>query len=203
MLHKTISAIRAETWEADQSGCAVSSARQEKLETATVVRIDSTVTEALMHEPSDSSLLWDAVRVMVRLLKEADELPAAPGSSWRNHRRAGQEARAGDPIHAAARRNGSKLYRELIAVTRATLAYAPAGRAQRLAAAPHRGRGLAGRGPALSAADRADHRAEPSAGFYVGEAVPASEKLVSLFEPHADIIVKGGRERCTTVTSST
>ena len=27
-----------------------------------------------------------------------------------------------------------------------------------------------------------------------GEAVPASEKLVSLFEPHADIIVKGGRE---------
>jgi transposase, IS5 family len=27
-----------------------------------------------------------------------------------------------------------------------------------------------------------------------GEAVPAGEKLVSLFEPHADIIVKGGRE---------
>ena len=26
-----------------------------------------------------------------------------------------------------------------------------------------------------------------------GEAVPAGEKLVSLFEPHADIIVKGGR----------
>jgi hypothetical protein len=25
-----------------------------------------------------------------------------------------------------------------------------------------------------------------------GEAVPAGEKLVSLFEPHADIIVKGG-----------
>ena len=27
-----------------------------------------------------------------------------------------------------------------------------------------------------------------------GEAVPASDKLVSLFEPHADIIVKGGRD---------
>ena len=27
-----------------------------------------------------------------------------------------------------------------------------------------------------------------------GEAVPASEKVVSPFEPHADIIVKGGRE---------
>ena len=27
-----------------------------------------------------------------------------------------------------------------------------------------------------------------------GEAVAANEKIVSLFEPHADIIVKGGRE---------
>src|SRR5207244_6690442 len=27
-----------------------------------------------------------------------------------------------------------------------------------------------------------------------GETVPAGEKLVSLFEPHADIIVKGGRD---------
>ena len=27
-----------------------------------------------------------------------------------------------------------------------------------------------------------------------GEIVPATEKLVSLFEPHADIIVKGGRQ---------
>ena len=28
-----------------------------------------------------------------------------------------------------------------------------------------------------------------------GETVPASEKLVSLFEPHADILVKGGRQQ--------
>ena len=27
-----------------------------------------------------------------------------------------------------------------------------------------------------------------------GEAIAANEKIVSLFEPHADIIVKGGRE---------
>jgi IS5 family transposase len=42
-----------------------------------------------------------------------------------------------------------------------------------------------------------------------GQAVPASEKLVSLFEPHADIIVKslplrrqGALATCNTVTSS-
>jgi IS5 family transposase len=52
-----------------------------------VVRLDSTVTAALLHKPSDSSLLWDGVRVMVRLLKAADAL--VRDLVWRNHRRAG------------------------------------------------------------------------------------------------------------------
>ena len=49
-LHRTISAIRAETWEAINRILLVS-ARQEKVETGKVVRLDSTVTDALMHEP--------------------------------------------------------------------------------------------------------------------------------------------------------
>src|SRR5438105_2256438 len=31
-----------------------------------------------LHEPSDSALLWDAVRVMTRLLRQAAALPGAP-----------------------------------------------------------------------------------------------------------------------------
>jgi IS5 family transposase len=38
------------------------------------MRVDSTVTAALIHEPSDSSLLWDAVRVTVRLLQQTEAL---------------------------------------------------------------------------------------------------------------------------------
>src|SRR6185369_11463422 len=57
VLHRTISALRAETWEA-VNRAVLASAQQDKLESATVVRIDSTVTAALMHEPSDSALLW-------------------------------------------------------------------------------------------------------------------------------------------------
>jgi len=77
VLHKTISAIRAETWEAINRAL-LSSAKEAQLERGRVVRLDSTVTAALVHEPSDSSLLWDAVRVMARLLKAAIEwLPAA------------------------------------------------------------------------------------------------------------------------------
>ena len=63
VLHQTISAIRPATWEAVNRAL-VASARQEKLEEGAMMRIDSTVTAALMHEPSDSALLWDAVRLM-------------------------------------------------------------------------------------------------------------------------------------------
>ena len=87
MLHKTISAIRAETWETINRRL-LTSARQEKIEDGSVVRLDSTVTSALMHEPSDSSLLWDAVRVMVRLLKQAQAWMGDIACAWRDHRRA-------------------------------------------------------------------------------------------------------------------
>src|SRR5271166_82110 len=108
VLHMTISAIRAETWEAINR-ILLASARQEKVETGKVVRLDSTVTDALMHEPSDSSLLWDAVRVMVRLLKAADALVGA--LVWRNHRRAAKK-RAGAIKYARDRPTRVQHYRE-------------------------------------------------------------------------------------------
>jgi len=100
----------------------LSSARQEKLEDGTVVRLDSTATSALMHEPSDSSLLWDAVRVMVRLLKRADTLVGGAGSSWRDHCRAAKK-RARKIQFTRGRPNRVQLYRQLIAIACATLAY--------------------------------------------------------------------------------
>ena len=56
VLHQTISAIRPETWEA-VNRAVLASAKQDRLESGATVRIDSTVTAALMHEPSDSALL--------------------------------------------------------------------------------------------------------------------------------------------------
>ena len=86
VLQKTISAITAASWEAINQAV-VRSARQTKLEPAAMVRIDSTVVDALMHEPSDSSLLWDAVRVMTRLLKRTRGLTGAAAINWHDHRR--------------------------------------------------------------------------------------------------------------------
>ena len=70
-LQETISAIRAETWEVINR-TVLASARQEKIEAGEGRAGGQHGDRGAMHEPSDSSLLWDAVRVMVRLLKEAE-----------------------------------------------------------------------------------------------------------------------------------
>jgi len=191
VLHKTISAISAASWEAINR-TVVSSARQEKLEHGTVVRIDSTVTQALMHAPSDSSLLWDGVRVMTRLLEQAMAIPGAPAIVWRNHRRLAKK-RALAIQYSRGKARKAKLYCELIAATRATVA-ALQHAAQRLTACVSIEAELwrSQLRHYLPLIERVIARAERR--VLAGEAVPAGEKLVSLFEPHADIIVKGGRD---------
>jgi len=189
VLHKTISAIRAQTFE-EINRVLLASARQEKLESGKVVRVDSTVTAALIHEPSDSSLLWDAVRVMVRLLQQAD---AILGSAipWHDHRRAAKK-RARAIKYSRGRPKRIKHYRALLKITRTTLSYLQQASEQLPLAA----------GPAgeLWQAQFRHYRpliariiAQTERRVLVGEPVPAGEKLVSLFEPHADIIVKGRR----------
>jgi len=188
VLHQTICAIRPETWEAVNRAL-LASAQQDKLESGATVRIDSTVTAALMHEPSDSALLWDAVRVMTRLLRQAAGLPGAPALQWRNRRRlAKKRARAIEYSRGKDKRR--QLYRELIATTRATQA-ALQDAVERLA-------DLAGIA-AMRWRARVDHYqplierilSQSERRVLDGLAVPAGEKLVSLFEPHAAIIVKG------------
>src|SRR5437660_3673824 len=185
VLHQTIGARRAETWEAVNQAL-LASAKQDKLESGATVRLDSTVSAALMHEPSDSTLLWDAVRVMTRLLRRADALPGAPPIGWRDRRRvAKKRARAID--YSRGQDKKRQLYRELIAAaqaTRAELQAAAAGLAAIAGTAAERWRAAV------------DHYlplivriiAQSERRVLSGEAVPAGEKLVSLFEPHADII---------------
>jgi hypothetical protein len=69
-----------------------------------------------------SSLLWDAVRVLVGLLREADTLIGG-SLVWRDHRRAAKK-RARSIKFTRGRPNRVEHYRELIKLTRATLAYA-------------------------------------------------------------------------------
>ena len=191
VLHHPIAAIRAETWEAINQAL-LASAKKDRLESGATVRLDSTVTAALIHEPSDSALLWDAVRVMTRLLGRAEALPNAPAIRWRDRRRlAKKRARAIEYSRGPDKKR--QLYRELIAATQASRA-----ELQAVAAA------LAETAEPVIVRWRAevDHYlpliarivAQSQRRVLDGQTVPAGEKLVSLFEPHADIIVKGGRQ---------
>jgi transposase, IS5 family len=190
VLHKTISAIRAETWEAINR-VLLTSARQEKIEDGSVVRLDSTVTAALMHEPSDSSLLWDAVRVMVRLLKRAQAWMGEVARAWRDHRRAAKK-RWQAITFTRGRPRRVPHYRGLIKIARTTLAYLRDATA-RLSGSTQ---------PAIALWRAKVRHYEPLVEKVIGqserrvlhgEAVPAGDKLVSLFETHADIIVKRRR----------
>ena len=191
VLHQTISAIRPETWEAVNHAL-VASAKQQKLESGATVRIDSTVSAALMHQPSDSTLLWDAVRIMTRLLCRAVALPGAPAIRWRDRRRMAKK-RAQAIEYSRGKDKKRQLYRELIAATRATLTTLREA-AKRLAdiagVAAERWRGRVAH--YLPLIERI--LAQSERRVLHGLSVPAGEKLVSLFEPHADIIVKGARD---------
>jgi IS5 family transposase len=189
VLHKTISAIRAQTWE-EINRRLLTSARRDRLENGNVVRVDSTVTAAFIHTPSDNSLLWDAVRVMVRLLYAADALGSA--TPWHDHCRAAKK-RARTIEYARSRLQRIKSYRELLRITRTTLSHLQQA-AQQLPPAAS---------PAVELWQATVRHYQPLIERIIdqterrvlgGEAVPADEKLVSLFEPHADIIVKGRRD---------
>jgi IS5 family transposase len=169
VLHQTIGAIRAETWEAINQAL-LASAKQDRLESGAAVRLDSTVSAALMHEPSDSTLLWDAVRVMTRLLRRARAIDYSRGQDKKR-----------------------QLYRELIAATqasRAELQAAVAGLAETAGTTAERWRAEVAHYLPLIARILAQSERR----VLNGETVPAGDKLVSLFEPHADIILKGGRQ---------
>jgi len=69
--------VRAETLEKIH-WVVLGEAADHGVEKARKVRFDCTVTGTLIHEPSDSSLLWDCVRVLTREMERASEWTSVP-----------------------------------------------------------------------------------------------------------------------------
>ena len=195
MLQSCISAIRDVTWEQINQRI-LHSAVESKKERGEMLRIDSTVTASPIHEPSDSTLLWDSVRVLVLLLKRAEEL--ADGITtidYRNHQRVAKK-RARAICYTRGKDKKAELYRDLIEATRNSLRYAQAASVELLAVMPFRPQACEQwqhqlnhyKPLILQVIDQAERR------VFQGEKVPASEKIFSIFEEHTDIIVKGGRD---------
>ena len=66
-LCNNIKALSATTWEAIHR-ILIRYAKEKKIEKGREVRIDSTVVSSTIHTPAGSRLLWDAVRVLTRVL---------------------------------------------------------------------------------------------------------------------------------------
>ncbi len=155
------------------------------------VRIDATVTETNIHRPTDSSLLWDCVRVLAQLLAEAHERHEMVRFPNRMRR---AKRRALGVLNAKNARKRRKAYRDLLVVTKETVGYA-----RTAAAGLERQRGWVAT-PTLAAklrhyavlADAVIDQTERR--VLQGEEVPAGEKLVSIFEDHTDIIIKDKRD---------
>lgn len=193
VLQSTISRITAETWERIHR-CVLGEAKDRKIERGEKIRIDSTVTESDIHEPTDSSLLWDSVRVMVRLLEAAREFAGKPKFDYHNHSRVAKK-RAHKIFHTRGVVNKEPLYADLIKATSDTLGYLE--KAQ-----------IAVRASCTDVLERLAWEAEveqykpliqrvidqTQRRVFNGENVPASEKIFSVFEEHTDIIIKGSRE---------
>jgi IS5 family transposase len=165
------------------------------------LRVDSSVTETNTRSdyPTDSSLLNDAARVLSRLLREARGLlkpRSAADKAWfrDRHRQAKRLARE---IGYAARKSlenkektSPKLYVKLIALVEQLLAQVEQVQLRLVKAktklASQLGEALQAYGPMVQQVmDQATQR------ILQGKTVAAQDKLVSLFEPHTAIIVRG------------
>ena len=195
VLQGCISAITDVTWERINQRL-LRSAEQAKIEKGEMLRIDSTVTDTPIHEPSDSTLLWDGVRVLVRLLQHAEELASgATVIKYRNHQRVAKK-RMRAIVYTRGQDKKARLYRDLLAVTRKSLSYveeaslrlAAVRRLQPLACEAWQSQWQHYRALILQVIDQTERR------VFDKEKVPAGEKVVSIFEEHSDIIVKGSRD---------
>ena len=174
----------------------VTSAPARAVEPARTVRMDSTVVLAAIHHPTDSNLLFDAARVLVRLLMR---LEAVAGFTAYHCHLKRVKRRAIEIAHLApqATRRRRACYRELLDLTQATVSYASCGLAHLDCLEP----------ASLTGAQRgvrdeltaflplvAQVTEQTERRVFQGETVPADEKLVSLFETHVDVIVKDRRD---------
>lgn len=160
------------------------------------LRIDGTVVETNIRYPTDRKTRGDGVRVLSRLLRRARQVlgdgatlgKAACRTRTRSVRRLTQA------LHRVARRKGEQAaedlkqaYATLLGVAQASRRQAPRVAAALREQALDRGQRLAERvDRLLPLVDQAI--AQATRRVLQGEAVPAQEKLLSLFEPHTQAI---------------
>lgn len=187
-LQGNVKQIQPETWEAIHR-VLMAFARSEGIERGETIRADTTVVESNIHEPADSALLWDGVRVMTRILRRISRQRPSLRKSFPDRRLTVKRRAYAIKFH---RRTIDLVasYRVMIRATE-EVCVAARGVAQKVADVESL---VILRAELLAVLPLVERVIDQSRRRVLeGERVPASEKIVSIFEPHADILVKDNR----------
>jgi IS5 family transposase len=191
-LCKNIKAISAETWESINR-ILVAYGQDKKIERGKQSRIDCTVVASNIHDPTDSSLLWDSVRVLVRTLCRIRKQYSNLKFTFTDHRRRAKKRTLG-VMNARSEKDRKLNYQDLLKMANNTVMYATDA-AQTLERELLNDSSLKMAEEIRRIILLAEKVIEQTTRRVInGESVPASEKVVSIFEPHTDIIVKDRRE---------
>jgi len=196
-LCRNIKAISAETWEAINN-ILVAAAESKGIEKGRQTRIDCTVVSSNIHKPTDSSLLFDCVRVLTRMLGQMNDRYSDIEISFSNHTKRAKR-RMLEVMNAKNKKTRKNPYMDLLKVTNTTVRYAQTAVSLLESMSSHLASLMI---TAQIDADELKHVIELTQKVISqterrvlnGETVPASEKIVSIFEPHTDIIIKDRRE---------
>ena len=175
----------------------VALAVERKLVRGRRMRVDTTVVETNIHYPTDSSLLGDGTRVLTRLSKRIAEVLGGAARAVRDRMRSVRKkvigialsSRQKGPVGEARRQ---KLYGELLTLARRVVNQTKRVMAD-ASAAPRRAKAAVK--PLLAEAETMIGRVkqvikQAKARVFAGN-TKAPDKLVSVFQPHTEIIRKG------------
>jgi len=196
-IHRNLKKVSDATWEKANS-CLIQYALANGYENGAAVRGDTTSVETNIHYPTDANLMNDVVRVLCRKMCEARNLIGESGAEFIDHRR-----RAKSKLFTINNARGEAKkrpqYLELIRVTRSTIDDAKLVLSALISFSStdifleclveEVRKELKNYIPLAEIVHSQAYRR-----VVKKEAVDASEKIVSIFEEHTDIIVKGHRD---------
>ena len=197
LLNKAYGAIRPETWEMMNHVLALGAVADEAI-SIEHIRTDTTVTECNIHWPTDSSLLWDTYRVIAREMSRGRQIDPL-SCPWRFHVKKIKNteffiARYSNSKSKKRLRQVRQRMKELIVRVEEVLekaekfvAWAERSTCLELMAV---GAVLVDYLPAMRQVTVVARRRE-----FDGEKVPNGEKVFSIFEPHAELLMRGRHSR--------
>ncbi len=173
------------------------------LEDGSTLRVDTTVVETNVHFPTDSTLLWDAVRVITRLVRQRQAHGPGPPPPFADHTRAArrrmQEIQRLTPRqrttqHVPKYRALIRITEQVVQAARTVVATArPEGAPRDLLAAVAAEALAADIRDYCDLADRVIDQARRR--VLQGQQLPPEAKLFSIFEPHTDLIKRGKAQK--------